>query len=268
MTQQPYNASVIGKIQLTPDLMILRVKADKPNSDFKPGQYINLGMLASETRSSNSVMPIDNYDRDKLIKRPYYIASVDSKMMEFEFYISQVKSGQLTPRLFNLTHGRRLWIDDKIMGIFDLNSVPKEHDLLLVATGTGLSPYISFLRSHIKNNLEKRITIIHGAAYRWDLGYYSELSLLNNNFENFKYYPTLIKEDDSWEGLKGYVEDHFEKGIVEDTLKLKLDPEKTSIFLCGNSKMVEKVLSYLSTKGYDKDCKGNCPSLHVEQYNS
>ena len=267
MKQQPYNATVIGKIQLTPDLMILRVRADEPKQLFKAGQYIKVGLLASEPRSSNSVMPIERQNPEKIISRPYYIASVDSNVQEFEFYISQVKSGQLTPRLFNLSQGRRIWLDEKITGIFDLNSVPKESDLVMIATGTGLSPYISFLRSHIKDNKNRRMIVIHGAAYRWDLGYFSELNLLNDNFDNFSYFPTLIKIDDSWKGLTGYIEKHILDGFIENHTQIELNPEKTHIFLCGNPNMTESVSKYLAKNGYAEDCKGNCGSLHVEFYN-
>lgn len=266
MNSNPYNATVIGKIQLTPDLMILRVRTDSPRDSFKAGQYIKIGLLASESRSSNSVMPIDKINPELIIVRPYYIASVDSVTNEFEFYISQVKSGQLTPRLFNLSQGRRIWLDDKILGVFDINAVPNDKNLLMIATGTGLSPYISFLRSHIKEHKNSKIAIIHGAAYRWDLGYLSELNLLNEYFDNFSYHPTLIKADESWEGLTGYIENHIEAKYIENNLGMELSPEKTHVFLCGNPKMVKSVLNYLKDKGYDEHCHGNCDSLHVEQY--
>lgn len=266
MNSNSYNAMVIGKIQLTQDLMILRVRTDEPRSLFKAGQYIKIGLHAYESRSSNSVMPIDKTAPEKLISRPYYIASVDSATNEFEFYISQVKSGQLTPRLFNLSQGKRIWLDDKILGVFDINSVPDDKNLLMIATGTGLSPYISFLRSHIKEHKNNKIVIIHGAAYRWDLGYLSELNLLNEYFENFSYHPTLIKADESWNGLKGYIENHIESQYIENNLDIELSPDKTHVFLCGNPKMVSTVLKYLKNKGYDENCLGNCNSLHVEQY--
>ena len=74
MKESPYNATVIGKIMLTPDLMILRIRTDEPRNEFKAGQFTHIGALSSEGGSSNSVMPLDALKDDFLIKRPYSIA--------------------------------------------------------------------------------------------------------------------------------------------------------------------------------------------------
>ncbi len=109
-TVDDYNATAVGKTLVTPDLMILRVMTDEPRSEFKSGQYTLLGLLGSEARSANSTEETVEAPPDKLIQRPYSIASANTETRQFEFYISQVKSGQLTPRLFNLDMGGRLFV--------------------------------------------------------------------------------------------------------------------------------------------------------------
>lgn len=265
MEKSPYNATVIGKILLTPDLMILRLRSDDPRDEFKAGQYTTIGLLGSEGRSPNSVMNIDPVQPGELIKRPYSIASAKHDTKDFEFYISQVKSGQLTPRLFNLTQGRRMWIDDKILGIFTLGDTPKNCNIVMIATGTGLAPYISFLRSHLSENKDVHLAVIHGAGYPWDLGYYSELKFIENTFPNFYYMPTLLKADDSWTGLRGYIQEHLENKVLEKE-GIEVDPDKTHFFLCGNPKMVESVTNYLYSCNYTKHCNEADGSLHVEEY--
>jgi ferredoxin--NADP+ reductase len=266
MNSSLYNSTVIGKILLTPDLMVLRIKTDEPRNEFRAGQYTSIGLLSSEQRSANSVMTIEQTKENELIKRPYSIASAKYEISEFEFYISQVKSGQLTPRLFNLTQGRRMWIDDQIHGIFSLNDVPEGSNIVMVATGTGLAPYMSFLRSHLNEHQNSKLAIIHGAGYPWDLGYYSELKFIQNNFINFFYYPTLLKADGAWTGLTGYIEKHLESNILENDAKIEVNPDKTHFFLCGNPKMVESVTNYLSRYNYTKHCEDKVGSLHVEEY--
>lgn len=265
MIEEVYNATVTGKIMLTPDLMILRLRTDEPRNEFMAGQYTTIGCFAQEPRSANSVMPIDQLKPDYLIKRPYSIASAKHETRDFEFYISQVKSGQLTPRLFNLSQGRRMWVDDKILGVFQLNCVPDKANIVMIATGTGLAPYISFLRSHITDHSDCKIAIIHGAAYPWDLGYYSELNLLKDTFKNFHYFPTLLKADESWDGLEGYIEKHLDEGILQKN-GIEMNPEKTHVFLCGNPKMVESVTDYLKKFNYEVDAENRSSSLHIEQY--
>ncbi len=266
MNKSPYNATVIGKIQLTPDLMILRLKTDEPREQFIAGQYTTIGLLAKEPRSPNSVMAMENLNDDFLIKRPYSIASANYDTREFEFYISQVKSGQLTPRLFSLTHGRRMWIDNQILGSFNINQVPKGSNIVMIATGTGLAPFMSFLRSHLAEHHNTKLAILHGAAYQWDLGYYSELALVKNSFKNFFYFPTLLKADSSWTGLTGYIEKHLDNKLLENEAGIEISPEKTHFFLCGNPKMVESVSSFLINKNYTKNCEDQPGSLHIEEY--
>ncbi len=266
MEQSPYNATVMGKILITPDLMVLRVRIDEERYEFKAGQYTTIGLLAGELRSSNSVLPIEELPDEFLIKRPYSIASAKHDTRDFEFYISQVKSGQLTPRLFNLTQGRRMWVDDKILGVFNLNDTPPEKNIVMVATGTGLAPYISYLRSHINEAKDRNLAVIHGAAQPWDLGYYSELMFINNTFSNFYYFPTLLKADKTWSGLRGYIQEHLDKKMLEDEAGIELDPEKTDFFLCGNPKMVMAVSEFLYQNNYKKHTTDKPGALHVEEY--
>ncbi len=265
MSESIYNATVIGKILLTPDLMILRLKTDTPRDEFKAGQYTTIGLLAKEPRSYNSSIPLEDIDPEVLIKRPYSIASAKNETRDFEFYISQVKSGQLTPRLFNLSQGDRMWIDDKILGVFSLNDTPPNYNIVMIATGTGLAPYISFLRSHIADHPEIKMAVIHGAAYPWDLGYYSELTFIQNVFKNFYYFPTLLKADNSWTGLRGYIEEHLSAGILEN-VGIEINPNKTHFFLCGNPRMVESVSKFLFEHRYTKHTSTCLGSLHIEEY--
>lgn len=266
MDSSIYNATVIGKILLTPDLMILRIKTDEPRNEFIAGQYTTIGLLSNEERSANSVVTIEPILDNLLIKRHYSIASAKHEVSEFEFYISQVKSGQLTPRLFNLTQGRRMWIDTKIQGLFHLNQVPPNCDIVMIATGTGLAPYMSFLRSHLQEHRTSKLAVVHGAAYPWDLGYYSELRFIEKNFDNFYYFPTLLKADSTWSGLTGYIEKHLDDNILQNQAKIEINPNKTHFFLCGNPKMIESVTNYLNKFNFTIHRNEQCGSLHIEEY--
>ncbi len=265
MEFSPYNATVIAKIMLTPDLCILRIRTDDPHPLFKAGQFTTIGLLGQEPRSQNSVPSVERIADNEMIVRSYSIASANHQTQNFEFYISQVKSGQLTPRLFNLTVGSRLWVRDTIHGIFTLNNTPEGRDIVMVATGTGLAPYISFLRSHINDHREIKLAVMHGAAYPWDLGYLSELEFISSTFENFFYFPTLLKSDDNWPGLRGYIEEHLDAQVLQK-VGFQIDPEKTHFFLCGNPKMVTSVSNYLDKFGYTRHTKAKPGSLHIESW--
>ncbi len=266
MIDNKYNATVVGKILITPDLMILRIKADEPRSNFKAGQYTSIGLFGKEMRSPNSVVPVEDSNPDELIIRPYSIASANQDTQHFEFYISQVKSGQLTPRLFSLKQGSRIWLDNNILGIFTLNNTPENCNIVMVATGTGLAPYISFLRSHLKEHINIKLAIIHGAAYVWDLGYFSELSLIKTMFSNFFYFPTLLKPEEDWKGLKGYIENHLNSNLLQSEAGIEIVPEKTHFYLCGNPNMVKCVSNFLYNRNYTRHTKEHPGALHIEEY--
>src|SRR3989339_112757 len=233
MENSPYNATVTGKILITPDLMVLRIRTDEPRTTFRAGQFTAIGLLASEQRSPNSVIQEENLKPESLIKRPYSIASANHETQDFEFYISQVKSGTLTPRLFNLTQGNRIWVDKRILGFFNLDLTPPGCNIVMIATGTGLAPYISFLRSHLKEHKDTKLVVIHGAAYLWDLGYRSELEFIDYNLEN---------------------------------IGIEINPEKTHFFLCGNPKMIASVSDFLIKRNYTRHSKKNPGALHIEEY--
>lgn len=45
-----YNATVVGRVEVAPGLVIMRVAPDKLPFEFKSGQYVVLGLKASEPR--------------------------------------------------------------------------------------------------------------------------------------------------------------------------------------------------------------------------
>jgi ferredoxin--NADP+ reductase len=266
MDKSKYNATVVSKILHTTDIMTLRVDTDEPRKEFSAGQYTLLGLYGSEERSPNSSPEADPTEPDKLLQRPYSIASATTQLQQFEFYISQVKSGQLTPRLFNLEPGDRIFVSKRIVGVFKLAETPENMDIVMIATGTGMAPYVSFIRSYLASRPESKMAIIQGAAKQWDLGYYSELSFLENMFSNLSYIPTLTEADQTWNGHKLWIEEMLEKGTLKKEAGIDIDPEKTHFFLCGNPKMVENVSAWLFNKGYTKHTRREPGALHVEEF--
>ena len=101
MPNDNYNASVGQRVDLNPDLIILRVATDDPLFDFQAGQYTVLGLAASSPRVPFSDQE-DPPEDERLIRRAYSISSSSRRKEYLEFYISLVRSGALTPRLFAL----------------------------------------------------------------------------------------------------------------------------------------------------------------------
>lgn len=266
MPESKYNATVVGKILLRPDIMTLRVDTDEPREEFSAGQYTLLGLFGREGRTPDSTIEADPAEPDKLIQRPYSIASATRQRSQLEFFISLVKSGQLTPRLFNLSPGDRLFVSKRIVGVFKLAETPPNKDIVMVATGTGMAPYMSFLRSYLTERPESKIAMIQGATKQWDLGYYSELNFLANMFDNFIYLPTLTEADPTWNGHQMWIEEMLEADVLEKEAGIVIDPQKTHFFLSGNPKMVASVSNWLMDRNYSKHSRKKPGALHVEEF--
>ena len=270
MAKEP-NARVLQRVDVTPELMILRVVPDGWElPEFTPGQFGVLGLPGSHPR--HAVADPDDpapVAPDKLIRRAYSVASSSKERQYVEFYISLVRSGALTPRLWTLQTGDTLWMGPKFSGMFTIDRVPVDLNVLLIATGTGLAPYMSMIRSELLNHRDRRIGVIHGARHSWDLGYRSELSTLARLFPNFEYMPIISEPEEepvAWGGLTGYINQRWQEGAFTEVLGYRPTPEDTHIFLCGNPKMIEGMIEVLGVDGFVEHTKSQPGQIHLERY--
>ncbi len=264
----PYNATVIGREEINPQLVILRVRPDAELFDFKPGQFAVLGLPGTAPRVAEAASEDVPTEPDKLVRRAYSIASSSLERRYVEFYITLITSGQLTPRLFALRHGSRVFLGPKASGLFTLDQVPPEKAVILVATGTGLAPYISMLRTMLVNDERRRFVVLHGARYSWDLGYRGELESLARLRPNLTYIPSITRadQDPHFHGRVGRIQALVEQGVLEKESGLTLNPAKAEVFLCGNPDMVQAVRMMLEDKGYSA-AKGKAAcTIHIEEY--
>jgi ferredoxin--NADP+ reductase len=266
---EKYNAVVVGRIELTPDLFILKIKPDRPSAEFIPGQYVLLGLSSNVPRRAGSEPEFKESKADRMILRAYSIASAGHEPGLLEFYVSVVSNGSLTPRLVTLKPGDRLMVGDKIRGFFTLDTVPREHTtVVLAATGTGLAPYVSMLRAHSAKPFPFRLVVLHGAPRSWELGYLDELRMQARHLPRVVYVPSITraKEDPWWSGETGRITQWFQSNQLRDRLETDLDPTRTSVFLCGNPAMIHDVQRILEPLGYAPYSTQAPGSLHIEEY--
>ncbi|MDX1594203.1 MAG: ferredoxin--NADP reductase [Gammaproteobacteria bacterium] len=264
-----YNATLIERHDITPRLAIFRVEPDERAYAFVPGQYTVVGLKQGEPRLGEDGADVaDGVDPEKMIRRPYSICSSVHQPEALEFYISLLSGGELTPRLFNLEPGARLFVGDKPRGTLTLEKVPEESNVLLVATGTGLGPYVSMLRSHARAFPAKQVGVIQGASYARDLGYLSELRHYAAQLPNFHYLPTVSRpdEDPDWTGATGRVQHWIWSADFANRFEFPLEPERVHVFLCGNPNMIIETQELLLGRGFTLDERGSEGDLHVEKY--
>jgi ferredoxin--NADP+ reductase len=264
------NAVVALRIEITPWLIILRVAPDGwPLPDFMPGQFAVLGLPGVAPRHPLSDSEDTPPDPAKMIRRAYSIASSSLQREYMDFYLALVGSGALTPRLFALNMGDRLWLGPKVSGMFTFDQVPEDKNVVMIATGTGLAPYMSMLTTHLMCNSARRIAILHGARNSWDLGYRAELLNLQHLCHNFTYIATISRpanESTPWTGRVGYVQELWTSGTVADAWGFQPTPENTHIFLCGSPGMIDQTSAMLCEEGYREHSRKQPGQIHVERY--
>src|SRR5205807_9284684 len=124
----------------------------------KPGQYSTLGMGFWEPRFPGcQVEELDPKDESKLARRAYSIScsvlDENRQLLDIdhtdwlEFYIVLVRESEkkqppaLTPRLFLLREGDRLYVGEKITGQYTLDPVKPDDSVVFLSTGTGEAPH-------------------------------------------------------------------------------------------------------------------------------
>ena len=264
------NAVVTQRMEVAPGLIILQVAPrgwELPH--FDPRQYAVLALPACAPRCQGSDPEPEAPQSEKLIKRAYSIASSSVANSHLEFYVTLVRSGGLTPRLWTLQVGDAVWLGHKVTGLFTLDSVPPDVHLILFSTGTGIAPYISMLRTFLVEQCHRRFTVVHGARHSWDLGYQSELITLHRVCRNFDYVPIISRPQEEpipWSGLAGHCQDVWKRGVVDRIWGFQPTPENTHVFLCGNPAMIEDMLQLLAQDGFREHSKKAPGQVHLERY--
>ena len=134
--------------------------------------------------------------------------------------------------------------------MFTIDRVAPDKSVILIATGTGLAPYVSMLRTILMKETQRKFVVLHGARYSWDLGYRGELETLARLRPNFTYIPSITRpdEDPHFHGRIGRIQAILEQGALEKDAGVALDPEQADVFLCGNPEMIKTVTDHAGKK--------------------
>jgi ferredoxin--NADP+ reductase len=301
LRQKRYNATVVWLRKPNPDLMILRIRPDYPLAPHKPGQYSSIGLGFWEPRHPGcQEEALQPGEEGKVVRRAY---SISSSILEdagrllnrdgvnwLEFYVVLVRDSDkpqppaLTPRLFMLREGDRLFLGEKITGHFTLDPVKPGDTVLFLSTGTGEAPNNYMLWELLRHEHPGRILSACCVRYRRDLAYVAIHEELMRRYPHYTYLTLTTREADTVQH-KVYIQDLITSGQLEERLGQALDPARMHVYLCGNPKMIgvptkdretgqrvyprpQGVVEILEKRGFQVDqpnvkLKGN---IHFEEY--
>jgi ferredoxin--NADP+ reductase len=234
-----YSARILERRDISDDLWVFRVD---PGGEFpyRSGQYATLGVVTPE----------------KHHERPYSIVSAPHEKY-LEFFFELVRHGQVTPRLHASRVGDEITLRKAAKGNFTLDLSGERTNHFLIATVTGVAPYVSYVRSlyhdwkSSKFSGAHRLFLIEGASRSWEMGYSAELEKVAGEVPWLTYIPTVSRpwEDQKWSGETGRVDDLIRK--YSDLWNLT--PKDTKVYLCGHPNMVENVRGIVGRRGWEED---------------
>ena len=247
MASEWLEGTIVENRHWTDQLYSLRIKA--PKVRFTAGQF---GRLA---------LDIDG----ERIARPYsFVNPPDAEHLEF--YSIIVPEGPLSSRLESLAAGDRIWVSSEGVGFFVLDEVPESEYLWLLATGTGLGPYLSILGTPGPWTRHRRIALVHAVRYSRELTYRDTIRKhLGRHPDQLVYVPFVSREDEP-DALRGRIPAAIEDGRLEERAGMNFDPARAQVMLCGNPQMVQDTSTLLKTLGMARNRRSKPGQITTESY--
>ena len=258
---------------------LLSFKVTRPDGfKFTAGQFVRLGIHGKdlqyfaqnhETKLITSETQDKPIDLDGYVFRAYSVAS--SPYDEFiEFFSVVIPEGEFTSKVNHIQVGDSLLLNTTPFGYLTLAryQLPLPNDLWLLATGTGLAPFLSILKTIEVWQQYQRIILVYSARTSQELAYQAQISsiksIYGDNGAAFVFLPIVTREAD-YAGEKARIPNLILSGKLTELVGQKLDKERSHVMLCGNPQMVEDTKEALKSIGLTMNRRGE-GNIAVENY--
>lgn len=231
---------------------------------FAPGQFARLGVAKPDPDNPK------NPSGTRIVWRAYSIVSA-SDDAQLEFYSIVIPGGDFTSELARLRVGDIVYVEKLNYGFLTCDRFEGGKDLWLLATGTGLAPFISILWDPKTWDDYENLILVHSARYPNELAYQATIAAFSTH-ERFRahagklrYVPvvTRAKVDGA---LDQRIPALLDSGRLESQVGLGLDPARSRVMICGNPDMITDTRKRMSTRGFATSRRGIPGQLAVENY--
>ena len=203
--------------------------------DFVPGQFVRLGLAGVD---------------GAMVWRAYSIASsVDADFLEF--YSIVVPGGPFTQPLARSIVGDAIRVDPTVYGFLRDDRFVGGRDLWLLATGTGLAPFLPMLSDATTRGRYDDIVIVHSVRRPEELAYREAIDARvarPTDGARLHYLPTLTGATAPGIGL-GRITTRLADGSLERAAGLSLSPQRSRLMICGNPAMIRETRALLGERG-------------------
>ena len=230
----------------TDTLFSLRVECQRLR--FNAGQFVRIALDIGGER----------------LARPFsFVNAPDDPVMEFYGVIDP--EGPLSPSLARLKAGDPLYVADNPSGFLVLAEVPPADDLWLLATGTGIAPFLSILRTAAPWERYRRVILVHAARHAAELVYQDLISELKIKRTKFSY-VSMLSRDKTSTSLAGRIPAAIDDGRLEAAAGAQITPERSQFMLCGNPGMLKEGAAELVARGLRKNRRRTPGHITVESF--
>lgn len=252
MSIEKYSLEKVLSIQPWTDTLFSFTMTRPAHFKFTAGQFARIGLKVG----------------DELVVRAYSVVS--SPFDEtLEFFSIVVPDGAFTSNLQHLRIGDELYLEKIPYGFLTLAryQLPLPKDLWLLATGTGLAPFLSMLQDFETWSKYQHIHLVYSVRTVSELAYVERIQEMAETFgeghRGFKFVPIITREPNAV--LHQRLPQLIENGELEQFVGLQFNPESTHVMLCGNPEMVEETKEALKARGLSMNRRGE-GNIAVENY--
>ncbi|RBP52706.1 ferredoxin--NADP reductase [Arenicella xantha] len=224
-----------------------------PGFRFLNGQFIMIGLMVD----------------GKPLMRAYSIASANYEE-HMEFFSIKVQDGPLTSRLQKIQPGDKLLTSTKPTGTLLVDNLKPGKNLYLLATGTGLAPFMSVIKDPEVYERYDKVILTHGVREVSELAYQDIINELpENEFfgemvkGNLLYYPTVTREDFH---TQGRLTDALTSGKLAESVGLPpVNVEDDRFMLCGSPSMLKDFCVILDGMGFKETIRSDIGEYVIER---
>ena len=216
---------------------------------FEAGQFVRIGVA----------------DGDDVLARPYSLVNTPEEQY-LEIYFNIVKEGPLSPRLFALQAGDDVLVADNPSGFLTVSQIPECRHLWMIATGTGIGPFLSILKSEAAWQRFERIVLCYSVSYTVELAYQETIQqVIVDHSAQFSFIPVVTRENFD-DALDKRIPALMRDGRLEERTGITINPNDSHVMMCGSSNMITDVSAELTARNMKKHRRRDPGHFTTEKY--
>lgn len=216
---------------------------------YEAGQFVRIGIA----------------DGDDVLARPYSLVNTPQES-HLEVYFNIVEDGPLSPRLFDLQAGDDVLVSDNPSGFLTVSEIPECKQLWMMATGTGIGPFLAILKSPAAWQKFEQIVLCYSVSYGVELAYQDVIERIATEHDGrFHFVPVVTRE--SHQGALGKrLPSLMQDGSLEQHTGFSINPDDSHVMMCGSSNMITDVSAELASRDMKKHRRRDPGHFTTEKY--